>query len=1311
MSTTPALFTPLQPATLPLYGSRLIEASAGTGKTWTIAALYIRLILGHGAGTPQGLLPSQILVMTFTRAATLELAERIRERLAHAARYFRGERPDGSTDAYLDELLTDYPDAASRSQAAWRLESAAQVMDEAAIHTIDAWCQRVLAEFAALTGMLGEEQLSASTADILATAALDYWREHVYPLDAQLLEVVTQHWSSALVWQAQSPQLLLRTAQQAANQGASSWPAAEGQGAIRLSDDLPTVLGQAVAEHTQELQALASGWVEKALALQEWLDGQTHKDSPTKSDWDGRKLTPRYYGPWIETIRQWAQNPSPHMDLPASAIHRFSPQGMEEARKNKSTPYCLPPEMAQLHTVLEKLATISSPSRWLEQHAIWHTRARFQALKARAGVFDFADALNLVEQSLNGVHSQALRSRLVARYPVAMIDEFQDTSAQQYRVFSGIYQPQENADTAALLVIGDPKQSIYRFRGADINSYLRVRQETAGRHYALGVNFRSTHNLVSAVNHCFAPAEARAGLGAFRYRTDGNEAHNPVPFIRVSANGRKEYFAAQAGQPLPALHIAAACELHAQPDANEGFAQQCAEQVVQWLNDPDVGFYRDAPTHAPFERLRPADMAILVRTGAEAKRIQQALRARGLPSVYLSDRESVFGSDEAFDLVAWLQAVANPLNVRMARAALASGLLALSVQELERIADDEMALEEHLLTLQALQTIWAKQGILPMLRQTLHQLNLPARWLAAPSGGERKLTNFLHLAELLQQAARTLEAEQALIRWLVAQVAAAGNGQVGDEDSQTVRLESDADLIKIVTIHKSKGLEYPVVFLPFACNYREAATAATASAPSADQEDALEADPQAPNDEEERLREDLRLLYVALTRARHSLWLGFASIKKGRSKTCTTHRSALGYLLAGEPDAPLEPEQWQQVLHDWQAGQAHIAIAAALPFDEVPTSAFVPRGEAIELAAPPMFTGTPDRSWTISSFSALTRNLLQAPAKPPLAPAGAIEREAEPFLPTDAHALPQAPSAPEPTPALWLPLPKGATDEWPLETPANDPQQLLAGDPSQAAPWHALPSGPRMGNFLHDQLEWVGRDGFPAQLDTADCLRITQNATRAGWADHAPALIEWMQAILRTPLPTVTPDGLDGARAQSAAQPMLHQLPASVSELEFWIPARQLTPHALDAFCRQWAFAGQPRAQLSQRASHGMLMGFADLVFEAHGRYWVLDYKTNNLGASAQAYTPEALSHAMLHHRYDLQAMLYMLALHRLLQARLGPRYHPEQHLGGALYWFVRGLDAPSAGLLALPAHAQILTRADAWLATQTPQPLSGVHA
>lgn len=1235
----------LEPATLPLFGSRLIEASAGTGKTWTIAALYVRLVLGHGGehAPPCPLTPSDILVMTFTRAATLELSDRIRERLAQAARYFRG---DGTDDAFLDRLLNDYPEGTAREQAAWRLETAAQVMDEAAIYTIDAWCQRVLGEFAALTASLGEQTLAPSTAELLATAALDYWRQHVYPLQGTALETVLQRWPTALEWQRHSGTAV------ALADSVPSHPVAALPD-WHIDQSLPEWLDALLPAMQQQLRTLADGWRERAARLRGWLDAQTDKDGTHQPHWDGRKLKPSSYTPWLDAIGAWADDPQAPLSLTAAAIHRLSEAGLQEARKAKAPPLSLPPEVAQLQTLWQQQEQLPDVPQLLQQHAAWHTRARFQHLKQQQGVFDFADALRRVEQALTGVHGATLRQRLALRYPVALVDEFQDTSAQQYRVFRHIYQPEANRADIALLIIGDPKQSIYRFRGADIHSYLQVRRQTQDRHYALGVNHRSTQHLVAAVNHVFAGAESRDGPGAFRYRP--REGNNPLPFQPVAARGRAEYWGNADGE-LPALHIEAAWEAMRQPDAGELFAQQCAQQVVQWLNDPATGFYAHGNGH--FTRLRPADMAVLVRNRNEAALVQQALRQRGLASVYLSDRESVFGSGVAHDMVAWMQAVAQPLDIRLARAALASPMLALPLAELERLADDEAALEEHLLLLQDLHGIWARHGILPMLRQSLHRLNLPARWLADDAQGERKLTNFLHLAELLQQAARTIEGEQALTRWLVQQIQAALQGQTGDADEQIVRLESDADLIKIVTIHKSKGLEYPVVLLPFACHHSRVARG---SHPGEKSEDDHAGDSMsAPDTDEERLREDLRLFYVALTRARHALWLGFASLQKGRSKDCQTHHSAWGYLLAGQPEQSLDAPAWQTLLHGWANGCAGIRVATLASSFE--THHYVPREQPRPLAAERHYGGAPDRAWAISSFSALTR------------PGASADRLA--------------------TPMLWQTLPQRADDE---PRDPTSPAPATAPQPTDAAVWHRLPGGPRMGNFIHDQLEWLGYDGFPLQLADHERERITQNASHAGWEHHAPALITWLDTLLQTPLWAVVACE-DGGTAPAAIT--LGTLPASLAELEFWMPARQLDANRLDALCQQWVWPDEPRPPLPQRQTHGMLMGFADLVFEHAGRYWVLDYKTNVLGADASAYHPDALRHTVLRHRYDLQAMLYLLALHRLLRARLGTAYSPEQHLGGALYWFVRGLDAPGHGLLQLPGQTQWLEHADAWLNT-----------
>src|SRR5450830_945543 len=414
--------------------------------------------------------------------------------------------------------------------------------------------------------------------------------------------------------------------------------------------------------------------------------------------------------------------------------------------------------------------------------------------------------------------------------------------------------------------------------GADIHSYLAARRATAGRHYRLGTNYRSTAALVHAVNQLFLHAEGDAAKGhagfargAFRFRT---EAEHPLPFDAVSAASQAESLMGVAGK-AQALAIAT-CDADdlKTDDYRKLFAGHCAEHIVGLLNDPQVGFEK----HGVFTRLAPADIAVLVRDRKEARAVRQALMARQVRSVYLSDQDSVIDSAEAADLLRWLTAVANPLDGTLARAAFATTTADLPLAELARMAADELVWEERVEQLKNLHAVWQRQGVLAMLRRFIHELGLPPRLLAQP-GGERRLTNLLHLAELLQSASRGLDGEQALIRWFAEQLA--GLGEAGDE--RVLRLESDAELVKVVTVHKSKGLEYPLVYLPFSASARRTERKHRSFFEYTDDagrrvldlaltDEALAAVDRA------RLEEDLRLLYVAVTRARHFLWLGVVAV-------------------------------------------------------------------------------------------------------------------------------------------------------------------------------------------------------------------------------------------------------------------------------------------------------------------------------------------------------------------------------------------------------------------------------------------------
>ncbi|MEO8859411.1 MAG: UvrD-helicase domain-containing protein, partial [Burkholderiaceae bacterium] len=889
----------LDPLNLPLHGSQLIEASAGTGKTWTIAALYLRLVLGHGGeghGFARTLVPAEILVMTFTKAATRELSDRIRNRLVEAACCFRGEAEPRPDDTFLANLLQAYPEGLLREAAAWRLAMAAEAMDDAAVYTIDAWCQRMLHEHAFDSGCLFDEELEANEGAMLAEAARDYWRQEIYPLSDAALAIAMNQWKDVDALRKDVLPLI-----------DMPLPPGAGQGSLEAC------MAGAGAQRARTLTALKSGWPARADAMLAWLEGQW---SSKNCAIDKRVLARAHCTRWIQDLKSWALSEIAELPALGRGAQRLTRAAVLSAVQ-RGFVVDIPDAFEAFEALFVAFQSLPDPATALRAHAAARVAERMQHLKQQAGAFGFSDMLERLHEALDeathGAQARRLRQRIVDQYPVALVDEFQDTSPVQLGIFDRLYRIADNDPVTALLLIGDPKQSIYGFRGADIYSYLGARRSTAGRHHALGTNHRSTEALVTAVNHLFRNAEQRPGAGAFLFRTDSQDGS--LPFEEVAARGREQRLVTQAGQ-IPAITFVVDAALRGQPESRAVLAALCAERLVALLNDEGAGFAQEGK---PFQRLQPADMAVLVRTGTEAHVLRQALHRRGVASVYLSDKDTVFKTQEALDLLRVLQAVAAPRDVRLARAALATALIGSTLEELLALSTEDALFDAQCELLQQLHVTWQTQGVLAMVRRALHGFGLPARLLGSggssagvatdvPANGERRLTNVLHLAELLQAASAQAEGDQALIRWLAQQIEDSAAGlSAGDE--QVLRLESDADLVKVVTVHKSKGLEYPLVFLPFAAHYRGVTRKNTAVVQRVDgagrrwlvlspSEEDLQAD------DKERQREDLRLLYVALTRARHALWVGVSALKEGQGTECVWHRSAIGYLLSG-PQARL----------------------------------------------------------------------------------------------------------------------------------------------------------------------------------------------------------------------------------------------------------------------------------------------------------------------------------------------------------------------------------------------------------------------
>lgn len=723
------------------------------------------------------------------------------------------------------------------------------------------------------------------------------------------------------------------------------------------------------------------------------------------------------------------------------------------------------------------------------QRAARVVRSRMQESKRQAHQLSFDDLLRDLDGALGSGLGERLCERIRATYRVAMIDEFQDTDPQQYRIFHRLYGGHQDT---ALLMIGDPKQAIYGFRGADIFTYIQARRNVSA-HYTLGRNWRSSRALVAAVNGLFERAK-----DPFIYEAD-------IPFLPVEAQGKSRALLIE-GQSVPVLHC---WQLTGQPTFNKGeyqsrMARATAAEIHRLLT-----LAREGKAMLGSEPVRAGDIAVLVRTGAEGKLVQQELARLAIASVYLSNRESVLAQVEAREILLILHACQNPSDERSLRAALATGLFDLDARALDALASDERAWESAVQEFMGYRAVWHRHGVLAMLRALMHGRNLAASLLASPYG-ERRLTNFLHLGELLQQASGELDGEYALLRWL-GEAVSQPNGQDGE---QILRLESERKLVQIVTIHKSKGLEYPLVFLPFICSHRAADTPLFHEAGEAGNRTVLDltgAEASLAEADKERLAEDLRLLYVALTRGVYATWLGLAPVRSGAGKSEKTdlHRTAIGYLLqkGEEGDAgtlATALTDLAQALPGVAVGEPSLTRPAPLPAEaETP-------GEPTVRA----FQGQLERDWWISSYSGLAAQG-NGHGKGVLANPGFDDEVA-----TEAAVTVQEEEAPAPS-------------------------------------IFTFPKGARPGTLLHSLFETIDFEHAGGEsLAQHIAALLTQEGFDEGWA---PVLQQQVEAVLDTSLET----GLgDPVRLRDLA-PERKQV-----ELEFFLPMGRVTAPALTALCQ-----------------------------------------------------------------------------------------------------------------------------------------------
>ncbi len=858
-------------------------------------------------------------------------------------------------------------------------------------------------------------------------------------------------------------------------------------------------------------------------------------------------------------------------------------------------------------------------------------RTEVERRKRAQQLLGYDDMLLRVQATLRDpVAGPGARARLRARYQIVLVDEFQDTDPVQWSI---LHEAFHGART--LVLIGDPKQAIYAFRGADVHAYLQA-TAAAGSESTLPVNWRSDAELLRGLDAVFRGA----ALGDPRIRVHPVRAAHPRRLLTAPEAVRLRVLP-RDDLPLTQSGVAST------GPARAAVAADVAAQVVALLDAGMQVVPRDGSAPLP---LAPGHVAVLVRTNKQAELVQGHLLAAGVP-VVLTGRSDVFATPAASEWQLLLEALEQPhRTTRVRRLALG----ALIGQTADQIAEDDS--DQLSLRLRGWARVLDQRGVSALFEAVCLAQTVQPRVLAT-LGGDRLLTDLRHLTEALHEAA--LEGQlglTALLGWLRQRRTDAGN-EGAQERSR--RLESDDDAVQVITIHTSKGLEFPVVLVPFAWDCW------TPDAPDTvvfhDDQDRRVRDvggvgspgwkEHVQAHKQDEVDDELRLAYVALTRAQGQLLLWWAG--SYNTPTSPLHR----LLLHDEPDGV--PPRSVPVPADDDALTVFRRRAAASD-----------GGLLVELVPPPSTArfSAPPRAVPSMSRAVLSRGL-----------DARWRRTSYTALTSAAHAAP---------PAL------GSEPEVAEKQDEDDSQQpdgLLVDSPppdARASSWDALPGGPSFGTLVHEVLEQLEEP----QDDAALAELVQERAVRWSPDLDVGLLTAGLLAALRTPLGPLADDRplRDLLRADWLAE-LDFELPLAGGDEA--LPVEVLLADLVPLWREQvptGLLSGYPDAlaTLEPAPLRGYLTGSIDAVLRVGSgstlRYLVVDYKTNRLGQRGRPltswdYRPEAMEVAMVEAHYPLQALLYDVALHRFLRWRQ-PDYDPQAHLGGALYLFLRGMTGDLGG-------------------------------
>lgn len=1111
----------------------LIEASAGTGKTFSIAMLVLRFVV------EQKLSLEQILVVTFTKAATQELKTRIRRRLQDLRNYLIN--PDLSDD--LDDAFRQWADQLDDQPAViTRLTEALSVIDNAAIFTIHGFCQRMLKQYALESGQLFDSELTANLDVLQLSLAEDYWRKQMYGASALKASLLSDSFAT---------------------------PHALAQSIKYISANMVIVpdrqdIDELIAQVETNSLKLASK-IEKSLT-----DPLSVLVSEKQSYFTAGFL--KSFDQVKKTIAAWVS--SEGTDIPLSTLHGLSftqlpiaavngtkiPKDASLTLEERKLAFLNDAGISELAGLDDLLSQVDQLSVALRLGLFDYIQSNLDAKKDALNVLAYDDLISRLAAAIEGPDNLLIPS-LRRQFKVALIDEFQDTDQQQWDIFSGVFSTPEHF----LYLIGDPKQAVYKFRGADIYSYLDAKK-SAGFTYTLKKNYRSSAALLDAVNFLYSKRDAP-------FLIEG------IPYYPVEAGKADKKDEQKNGLVL--------WYLDDNPQHKAGYwTSGAARTVIRGAVVNEIVRLLKHQSKSEEHSVHPQDIAILVRGNDEAANYQWALQQAKVPAV-INSKNSVFDCEEAVYLRQLLTALERPADLQRMRQALVLPWFDLNGQAFDALCRDDLALQQYVMDFQDFNQRWQDFGLMAMMKSLLDHYQI-LQTISQTDSAERSITNLHHLLEIIQQVVldKRLDTHKTL-DWLTQAI----QGEFRDEGTE-LRLEQDQEAVNIVTIHSAKGLEYPVVFAPELWYERPAKKVpARHEVVTCHKDGRLIADLGSADIAEnfkqaqfEQQAEDLRLLYVAITRAANRCYLPWATVRtKDRDNS-----SAFAYLLE-----PHEGDDWQSKLSQLAKTVDRIEFAVieveqdSLQLDE-------PIDTSLKFEAKVAKRWIQQR-WRMSSYSSLA------------------------YLSQGEHELPQDKSQ--------EPIEPGAV--------VNEPTVEL------------LPKGAHTGNVLHDILEnssfkqlselsesTSAKTSESTQDDERYIVLRSKSCIRYGLELEPEAEIALDELLVRSVQAPLDTDDNDFYLANIPDNDCL-------KEMAFYFSVNELQTAAIN----QLLVDKQSYQPLSARQLSGQLTGFIDLICQYQGRYYVMDYKSNSLpeyDSKSLQYAMQQHNYGLQYYIYSLVLHRYL---------------------------------------------------------------------